>query len=380
MTGTETVQSFSCPNYSGLLYNKANTKTPFLNMISGNVKYTNSVEFVTGQFYTSEEGVIPNISETASLTAPTATFVTRNQMSNVTQIFMDAVAISYAKQSNMATLSGVNLAGQSANPQNELDFQVARKMEKLKRSIEKTFIQGQYNKATSDTEVNKTRGMVQAITTNVKNANGAILDFWLVNDVVSDINNAGGDISNLVVLLNSSNLLQLHGNAIEMGVPVGKEYMSSYGIQVRDLILPVGTTVKLALGEFIPDGTALIVNPSVIGPVEQPTPEKGNFFLEELAKVGAGTKYQLFGQIGLDHGPEWFHGKITGLSTVFVKPAGKKVVMVTENVESDTNSSNGSSTDSTSTDTTPTDTTPTDPTNTDGNTGTDPDNGETTNP
>ena len=111
-------------------------------MISGNVKYTNSVEFVTGQYFSSEEGEIPEISETASLTAPTASFVTRNQLSNVTQIFMDAVAISYAKQSNMATLSGVNLAGQSANPQNELDFQVARKMEKLKRSIEKTFIQG----------------------------------------------------------------------------------------------------------------------------------------------------------------------------------------------------------------------------------------------
>ena len=59
-----TIQSFACPNYSGLLYNKANTKTPFLNMISGNVKYTNSVEFVTGQYYTSEEGIIPEISET----------------------------------------------------------------------------------------------------------------------------------------------------------------------------------------------------------------------------------------------------------------------------------------------------------------------------
>ena len=70
MNGTETVQSFNCPNYSGLLYNKANTKTPFLNMISGGVKYTNSVEFVCGQYYTSEEGEIPAISETASLTAP----------------------------------------------------------------------------------------------------------------------------------------------------------------------------------------------------------------------------------------------------------------------------------------------------------------------
>lgn len=337
MTGAETVQSFSCPNYSGLLYNKANTKTPFLNMISGRVKYTNSVEFVCGQYYTSEEGTIPSISETASLTAPTATFVTRSQMSNVTQIFMESVAISYAKQSNMATLSGVNIAGQTANPQDELSFQVARKMEKIKRSIEKTFIQGTYNKATTDATVNKTRGMVAAITTNTISAESgsgankvnAPLDMWLVNDLVQKINDNGGDITNLVLFMNSVNLLQLHGDAIEMKMPIGNPYMDAYGIQVRELILPVGTTVKLAIGEFIPDGTVLAINPDVIGPVEQLVPGKGNFFLEELAKQGAGTKYQIFGQIGLDHGPEWFHGKITGLNTTFTKPSKEVKVNVT---------------------------------------------------
>ena len=328
MKSSETVQSFACPNYSGLLYNKANTKTPFLNMISGNVKYTNSVEFVTGQYYTSEEGVIPEISETASLAAPDATFVTRTQLSNVTQIFMESVAISYAKQSNMGTLSGVNIAGQSANPQDELDFQIARKMEKIKRSIEKTFIQGQYNKAAADNQVNKTRGMVEAITTNTIAAAGATLDIWTLNDAVKKINDAGGEINGLVAFVNAPNLLQVHGNAVELGMPIGKEYESEFGIQVRDVILPIGATIKLALGEFIPDGTALIVNPSVIGPVEQPVPAKGNFFLEELAKTGAGTKYQIFGQIGLDHGPEWYHAKITGLSTTFTKPVGRKVVTV----------------------------------------------------
>ena len=323
-----TVQSFLVPNYSGLLYNKANTDTPFLNSISGKVKYTNSVEFVCGQYYTSEEGAIPNISETASLTAPTATYVTRTQMSNVTQIFHESVAISYAKQSNMATLGGVNIAGQVENPTNELDFQVNAKMNKIKRSIEKAFIQGTYNKAASDSQVNKTRGMLAAITTNVVAAAGAALDLWLVNDAVTEIKNAGGDISNLQMLLNATNLMQLHGNAVELGMKVGEPYMNAFGIQVRDLLLPIGCVLHFGLGEFLPDGTALIYNPAVCGPVEQPVPKKGNFFLEELAKAGAGESYQIFGQIGLDHGPEWYHAKITGLSTTFVKPEGIKVKTV----------------------------------------------------
>ena len=51
--------------------------------------------------------------------------------------------------------------------------------------------------------------------------------------------------------------------------------------------------------------------------------------MEELAKTGAGTKYQIFGQLGLDHGPEWMHAKITGINTNFVKPkAGKKIYAV----------------------------------------------------
>lgn len=326
MNGTETVQSFNVLNYAGMLYTKSNKKTPFLNMIAGKVKYTNSVEFITGQFYENEEAEIPEISETASLEAPEASFVTRSQATNVTQIFMESVAISYAKQSNMATLSGVNLAGQNANPQNELDFQVARKMEKIGRNIEKTFIQGTYNKATADNEANTTRGMNEAITTNVVPANSAPLDIWLVNDAQQAIYENQGDISNLYLWTNTVGLNQINADALKNGMKMGEPYMSAYGVQVYDLILPLGI-VHIALGEFIPSGTAYLFNFEVIGPVEQPVPGKGNFFLEELAKTGAGSKHQIFGQIGLDHGPEWMHAKITGLATTFAKPT-KEVVDV----------------------------------------------------
>ena len=324
-----TVQSFNTLNYSGLLYNKANTNTPFLNAISGNVKYTQSVEFVTGQEYSSEEGDIPAISETASLKAPTATGVTRSQKTNVTQIFHESVSVSYAKMSNMNTLSGANIAGQTPNPTNELDFQVARKFEKIKRAIEKTFIQGKYNKATSDSEINKTRGMDEAITTNVIEASEKPLDIWLVNDLLVKIKDSQGDISNLVLWVNTTSLNQINGNAVEYGMKLGDSYMNAFGIQVRDLLLPIGT-IHIALGEFIPEGTAYAFNFNVIGPVEQPVPGKGNFFYEPLSKTGAGESGQIFGQIGLDHGPEWYHGKITGLSTEFTKPVGQKVVTVTE--------------------------------------------------
>ena len=309
-----------------MLFNKGNTRTPFMSMISGKTKYTNSVEFILGQEYQSEDGDIPAISETASLTAPDPSYITRSQNTNVTQIFQDAVAISYAKMSNMGTLSGANIAGQQANPMDELDFQVGNKMRKLARSIEKTFIQGKYNKATTDATINKTRGMDEAIKTNVIAASNAPLDIWLVNDLVQKIRDNGGDISNLVLWLDTVTLNQLNGSAVESGVEMGQAYSNEYGIQVRDLLLPIGR-IRTALGEFIPSGTAYAFNFDAISPVEQPVPGKGNFFLEPLAKEGAGDKYQIFGQIVLDYGNELLHGKITGLSTSFTKPVGRKVIV-----------------------------------------------------
>ena len=105
--------SFGVLNYSGMLFNKGNTRTPLSTIIGGKAKITNSVEFVTGQEYTAGgDGSQPSISETASLTAPTPSVTTREQKTNVTQIFHESVGVSYAKESNMGTLSGANIANQ----------------------------------------------------------------------------------------------------------------------------------------------------------------------------------------------------------------------------------------------------------------------------
>ena len=320
--------SFGVLNYSGMLFNKGNTRTPLSAIIGGRAKTTNHVEFVTGQEYTAGgDGSQPEISENASLTAPDASVVTREQKTNVTQIFQESVGISYAKQSNMGTLAGVNIANQQANPVNELDFQVAAKIQKINRDIEYTFINGVYSKATSDATVNKTRGLIPAITTNVTAMGNKPLGLWDIADMVKKIYGANAPTDGLCLWCDAITLFQINADAVQNGLTVIPAAREINGIALSSVVTPIGV-VYLYLGECLPAGTALLLNLDVIAPVYQPVPGKGNFFLEQLAKVGAGEKYQLFGQIGLDHGPEWYHGKFTGISTKFEKPAYSRSVYV----------------------------------------------------
>lgn len=325
--------SFGVLNYSGMLFNKGNTRTPLSAIIGGRAKTTNHVEFVTGQEYTAGgDGSQPEISENASLTAPDASVVTREQKTNVTQIFQESVGISYAKQSNMGTLAGVNIANQQANPVNELDFQVAAKIQKINRDIEYTFINGVYNKATSDATVNKTRGLISAITTNVTAMGNKPLGLWDIADMVKKIYGANAPTDGLCLWCDAITLFQINADAVQNGLTVIPAAREINGIALSSVVTPIGV-VYLYLGECLPAGTALLLNLDVIAPVYQPVPGKGNFFLEQLAKVGAGEKYQLFGQIGLDHGPEWYHGKFTGISTKFEKPAYSRSVYVANAAE-----------------------------------------------
>lgn len=320
--------SFGVLNYSGMLFNKGNTRTPLSSIIGSKAKTTNHVEFVTGQEYTAGgAGSQPGISETASLTAPDASVVTRQQKTNVTQIFQESVGISYAKQSNMGTLAGINIENQQANPMNELDFQVAAKIQKINRDIEYTFINGEFNKATSDAEINKTRGLVPAITSNVTVMGGKPLGLWDIADMVKKIYGANAPTEGLCLWCDAITMFQINADAVQNGLTVVPASREINGIALSSVVTPLGI-VYLYLGECLPAGTALLLNLDVLAPVYQPVPGKGNFFLEPLAKVGAGEKYQLFGQIGLDHGPEWYHGKFTGISTAFEKPAYSRSVYV----------------------------------------------------
>lgn len=328
--------SFGVLNYSGMLFNKGNTRCPLSSIIGGRAKTTNHVEFVTGQEYTTDGGTQPAISENDSLTAPEASVVTRAQKTNVTQIFHETVGVSYGKMSNMGTLNGVNIVNQQANPMNELDFQVAAKMQKVNRDIEFTFVQGEYSKATTDATVNKTRGLNTAITSNVVAMASKPLGLWNIADGVKKVYEANAPQDGLVLWCDATTMFQVNADAVQNGLTVIPAAREINGIKLSSVVTPLGI-VYLYLGEFLPKGTAFLLNLDVLAPVYQPVPGKGNFFLEQLSKTGAGEKYQLFGQIGLDHGPEWYHAKFTGISQTFTAPTYSRSVFIANDAKNPVN-------------------------------------------
>lgn len=310
---TGTAQSFGVLNYSGQIFDKANIDTPLVSMLPR--RNTSSVEFVVNSTYASENASQPSISETASLTAPEPTYVTRAQETNVVQIFQYTTAVSYQKQANTGTLAGVNIAGQANNVPNEFDFQMAQKTKKARKDLELTLVQSTYQKATTDAEVNKTRGLVEAIKTTTKALEDKELDYDNISEVLRAMSKAGADMNGLVIMCDAIGKAQITNNFSKLPGFYLPQSRTVGGINIDQIVTPAGTVGVMQYDNFLPKGTALIVNLGVLSIVEMPMPNKGNFFWEPLSKTGAGDKGMLYGTAGLDYGPEWYHAKITGVAT-----------------------------------------------------------------
>lgn len=305
-------QSFGVLNYSGQLFDKTNTDTPLVSSLPR--RNTSSVEFVINSTYATEAPSIPAISETASLTAPEPTYVTRAQETNVVQIFQYTTGVSYQKQANTGTLAGVNIAGQSNNVPNEFDFQMAVKTKKARTDLEYTLINGKYNKASNDAEVNKTRGLIEAIKTNTLDASEAELNFDLLNKLLRTMFKNNAPTDGLVIMCDAITKAQITNNWSKLPGYFLPQSRTVGGLAIDQIVTDLGI-LGVMVHRMIPAGTAVLTNMEVLEIVEMPIPNKGNFFWEPLAKVGAGDKGQLYGEAGLDYGPEWYHGKFTNLST-----------------------------------------------------------------
>lgn len=303
---------WNLPNYTGELFTSDLVSTPFLSMIGGLTggMMTDNFEFPTDSQYNHETAAQPAITETASLTAPTAISYVRGQNKNVTQIFHEKVSISYVRQSNQGRLTGINTAEAQNNVPSEKDFQIARALEKIARDVEYSFLNGAYQIATSATVANKTRGMIELCTVNTVAASSAALSKPLMDTLLLEMFNNGAQFRNMVIFCGGFQKQKLSG--IYGYAPADRNVG---GVNIKQIETDFGNIGVADPHRFMPAGTLLIADMSVIAPVFQPVPGKGNLFYEELAKTGAAEEGQIFGQIGLDHGPAFMHGTLTGLAT-----------------------------------------------------------------
>jgi hypothetical protein len=303
---------WNLPNYAGELFTADMINTPFLSMIGGLTggKQTDNFEFPVDSTYSMPAAAQPGITETASLTAPTAIGYSRDQKTNVTQIFHEKVSISYVKSSNAGRMSGLNTAGQQNNAPSEKDFQIARALEKIGRDIEYTCLNGVYQVATSAAVANKTRGMISLCSTgSTVAAAGASLSKSLIDTLFRTMYSNGAMFKNMVLWVNGFQkqvISGLYGFA--------PQDRNVGGVNIKQIETDFGN-IGIALCRFMPIDTILASEMSAISPVFQPVPEKGNFFYETLAKAGASEDGQIFGQFGLAHGDIALHGTITGLAT-----------------------------------------------------------------
>lgn len=308
--------TWNLPNYAGELFTADPTQTPLLSMTGGLTggKQTDNFEFPTAVLFDYPAAAQPEISESASATAPAASHIAREQESNVVQIHQEVIDLTYAKLSNGGRMSGLNTAGQNPNPADEKAWQIQQKLIKIARDVEYSFLCGTYQKATAANVANKTRGMIELAGTcsTVDGAAGNIT-IAMIKALMLEMADNGAYFNNMVMFCGATQkqkITSLYENQIGYNQAASRNVG---GMNIQEIETDF-CKMGIVWDRFMPDDTILIADIAHIAPVFQAVPGKGVLFEEELAKVGASDRIQIYGQIGLAHGPAFLHGSITNLA------------------------------------------------------------------
>lgn len=311
---TAKADTFSCPNFLGQLFQVGQKETPFLAMIGGLTnggKSTTSFQFPVSQEWGLNAAEQPNISEDDSVTAPDPTTFVRAQKYNTVQIFQRAVTVTYAKQSQVGALSGINVEG--SNPvRDEKSFQIEANLKQVAKDVEHTFINGVYQEASASNVAPKTRGMLQAITTNVVDAGSSALTLEFIKDLVRSMADNGAPFDKPVLFAGSQKIQQI--SSLYKADDKFTSHERDYGGVAIKTVLTDFVELGIAWAPAMPADAIMIADLQYIAPVFCAVPEKGYLFYEDLGKKGAAEIGQIYGQIGLDYGLEAAHGKISNLA------------------------------------------------------------------
>ena len=302
--------SYDLPNYVGELFNVTPNDTPFLSAIGG----MTGGKSVTSKQFTWQTVDNAAAAQTVALEGADPTYAerTRSEVTNVTQIMQYGVNVSYTKQAATGNLSGESIIGNQP-VQDELAFQLDMSMKRAARDIEFSFLQGTYVADTDMATERKTRGLLEAISTNEVAAAAAALDQAKVEDALKKMADSGAPFEMPVIMANSFQKQKL-SSIYSSALALAPRDRNIGGVNITTIETDFGQ-VGIVFDRHLPADDVVIVDLAFCKPVFLDIPGKGHFFVEPLAQSGAAYKFQVYGEIGLEYGPEQFHAKITNLAT-----------------------------------------------------------------
>ncbi|RDG37957.1 SU10 major capsid protein [Streptomyces corynorhini] len=314
--------TFNLPNYVGELFSESPQDTPFLSAIGGLTggEAVNSTLFQWQGYDLRDASDVRQRTEGAP--APSGEERARFNVYNVAEIHQEAIELSYTKLAATGQYASTGSAHPGAvgidgvNPvSDESDWQIRQALIQMARDIEQTFITGTFAQPTTNAQPRRTRGILQAIATNVIDAAGEPLDHDMVIDLLQMVWEAGGiQQSGTATLMCNGYQKRMLTKIFVSDANYQETTRNIGGVSVSTIITDFGE-LNVMLNRYMPNSTISVVSLEQCAPRFLLVPGKGFLFIEPLAKTGASERAQIYGEVGLKYGNEKAHGKITGLAS-----------------------------------------------------------------
>ena len=314
ITGIAT--TYNCPNYVGELFAASPEDTPFLSAIGGLTGGESvGATTITWEGYDLRDADDSRQrTEGADATALEAR--ARFSASNVLEIHQEAVAVSYTKLGatrQVGSGTGATQVTADTMPADELAWQVEQKLKEVARDIEKAFLTGIYSNPTTNAQPRKTRGLVNAITTNTATTThkaGELTEDEVL-DLMQKVWTAGGmrESETRTVIVNAT-LKRALSRIFLKDAGYRHSDRNVGGVNLQTFETDFGTC-NIMLSGLMPVDKLVVASLEQIKPAFLEVPGKGHLFAEPLSKTGAAEKVQLYCETGLIYGNEKAHGVLT---------------------------------------------------------------------
>jgi len=312
--------TFDLPNFVGELYSLVPDQTPVISMSGG---LTGGKRTFTKEFTWEVEDNAAAATNNVKLEGadPTDSEIIRQEVKNVVEIHQESVNISYSKQGTTQqlgagggtpTISPAPILG-TQPVSAEIPHQLKLKINKVSRDMEMSALNGVYAYPDDNLTERQTRGVLTAITTHsvvyavdLRSSLNALLAGMYENEM------AVAPLIQPVLVMNGTTKTKL-SMEFSNNLGLADRSRSVGGVNVETIVTDFGT-FGVVLDRYMPTDQIALLDMSVISLVFLEIPGKGHLFTEPLAKTGAYDRFQIYGEIGLEYGPEQFHGLIEQIS------------------------------------------------------------------